>query len=415
MTHRVVVTGMAGLCPLGSHWNEVKIKLLAKTSAITVQSDWDTIAGLRTRLGATVPDFQRPPHYPRKKIRTMGRVALLATRATELALEEAGLKESPILQEHRTGIAYGSASGSPPALQYFLEQIGVHKTLEGITGAHFTQFMSHTCAANIGQFFEIKGRIMPTCSACTAGSQAIGYAYEAIKYGRQDLMIAGGAEELHVASAVVFDVVYATSKQNEHPDKTPRPFDVDRDGLVAGEGAATLILESLDHAQQRGAPILAEIVGFATNCDGAHMVNPSTEGMQQVMELALQDATLSPDAIDYVNAHATATEVGDIAESHATVACFKRLIPISSLKSYMGHTFGACGAVEAWLCIQMMSEGWLAPTINLDRVDPRCAELDYLTDTRFCQPTYIMSNNFAFGGINTSLILKRWDPSSPSR
>ena len=184
---------------------------------------------------------------------------------------------------------------------------------------------------------------------------------------------------------------------------------MDRDGLVAGEGAATLILESLDHAQQRGVPILAEIVGFATNCDGAHMVNPSIEGMQQVMKLALHEANLSPQAIDYVNAHATATEVGDIAESHATAACFKRLIPISSLKSYLGHTFGACGAVEAWLCILMMSEGWLAPTINLDRIDPRCAELDYLTDIRRCQPLYIMSNNFAFGGINTSLIFKRWD------
>jgi 3-oxoacyl-[acyl-carrier-protein] synthase II len=130
--------------------------------------------------------------------------------------------------------------------------------------------------------------------------------------------------------------------------------------------------------------------------------------MQQVMTMALKDANLSPDAIDYVNAHATATEVGDIAESQATAACFKRQIPISSLKSYMGHTFGACGAIEAWLCIEMMHDGWLAPTINLDRVDPRCAPLDYLTDIRTCQPTYIMSNNFAFGGINTSLIFKRW-------
>jgi 3-oxoacyl-[acyl-carrier-protein] synthase II len=230
-----------------------------------------------------------------------------------------------------------------------------------------------------------------------------------IKYGQQNVMITGGAEEMHVAGAAVFDVVYATSKQNDHPDKTPRPFDIDRDGLVAGEGAATLILESLDHARQRGAHIWAEVVGFATNCDGAHMVNPSTEGMQHVMQTALQDANLPPEAIDYVNAHATATEVGDIAESHATAACFSRPVPISSLKSYTGHTFGACGALEALLCIHMMAEGWLAPTINLDRVDPRCAELDYLTDIRPCRPTYIMSNNFAFGGINTSLIFKRWD------
>jgi 3-oxoacyl-[acyl-carrier-protein] synthase II len=409
MTRRVVVTGMAGLCPLGSHWDEIKPKLLAKTSAIALQPGWETIQGLRTQLGATVPDFQRPTHYPRKKVRTMGRVALLATRATELALEEAGLKESPVLHDHRTGVAYGSTTGSLPALLEFLNQLHFHKTLEGITGAHFTQYMAHTCAANIGQFFEITGRVMPISSACTASSQSIGYAYEAIRYGQQDVMIAGGAEEMHVASAAVFDVVYASSKQNAHPDKTPRPFDIDRDGLVAGEGAATLILESLEHAQQRGATIWAEIVGFATNCDGAHMVNPSTEGMQQVMRLALHDANLPSEAIDYVNAHATATEVGDIAESQATAACFKRPIPISSLKSYMGHTFGACGALEAWLCIRAMAEGWLPPTINLDHVDPRCGDLDYVTDIRPHASTYIMSNNFAFGGINTSLIFKRWD------
>jgi 3-oxoacyl-[acyl-carrier-protein] synthase II len=339
----------------------------------------------------------------------MGRVALMATRATELALKAADFQETDALTDGRTGISYGSTSGSPQAIQDFAEQLTLHHTLSGITGAQFIQYMSHTCAANLGQFFEIKGRIVPTCSACTAGSQGIGYAYEAIKYGRQDAMIAGGADELHIASAAVFDIIYATSTRNDYPEQTPRPFDADRDGLVAGEGAATLILEALDHAQARGAPILAEIAGFATNCDGAHMVNPSAQGMQQVMSMALADANLSPDAIDYVNAHATATEVGDIAESQATAACFKRQIPISSLKSYMGHTFGACGAIEAWLCIEMMHDDWLAPTINLDRVDPRCAALDYLTDIRACQPTYIMSNNFAFGGVNTSLIFKRWE------
>jgi len=409
MTRRVVVTGMAGLCPLGGDWETIKAKLLAKTSAVSVQPDWEGVDGLRTRLAATVPGFACPLHYPRKKIRTMGRVALMATRATELALEAAEFQETAALTDGRTGISYGSTSGSPPAIQDFAEQLTLHRTLSGITGAQFIQYMSHTCAANLGQFFEVKGRIVPTCSACTAGSQGIGYAYEAIKYGRQEVMIAGGADELHIASAAVFDIIYATSTRNDRPDQTPRPFDADRDGLVAGEGAATLILESLEHAQGRGAPILAEIAGFATNCDGTHMVNPSAQGMQKVMTMALADANLSPDAIDYVNAHATATEVGDIAESQATAACFKRRIPISSLKSYMGHTFGACGAIEAWLCIEMMHDGWLAPTLNLDRVDPRCAPLDYLTEIRAWQPTYIMSNNFAFGGVNTSLIFKRWE------
>ena len=409
MTRRVVVTGMAGLCPLGATWDEIKVKLLAKTSGVTTKPEWGAVDGLQTRLAAEIQDFQRPPHYPRVKIRTMGRVALLATRATELALDAAGLLKNPALTDGTTGIAYGSTSGSAPAMQLFIEQIGAHHTLTGVTGATFFQSMGHTCSVNLAQFFEVKGRIIPTCSACTAGSQGIGYAYESIKYGQQDIMIAGGAEELHVLGAAVFDILFATSKRNADPDRTPRPFDVDRDGLVPGEGAATLILESLEHAERRGSPIMAEVVGFATNCDGSHVVNPSFDGMKRVMDLALQDAAVTPDRIDYVNAHATATEVGDIAETQATAECFKRRMPISSLKSYMGHTFGACGALEAWLCIHMMREGWVAPTINLDRVDPRCAPLDYVTDTRECRAQYIMSNNFAFGGINTSLIFKRWD------
>lgn len=409
MTHRVVVTGMAGLCPLGTTWEAVREKLLAKTSGIIIRPEWDEVDGLQTRLAAEVPDFQRPAHYKRAKVRTMGRVALLATRATELALESAGLLDSPALTDGSTGIAYGSTSGSQPAIQHAVEQVGIRKTLKGVTGAQFIQYMSHTCVVNLAQFFEVKGRIIPTCSACTAGSQGIGYAYESIKYGLQDIMIAGGADELHLASAAVFDIMFATSTRNDQPDRTPRPFDADRDGLVAGEGAATLILESLEHARKRHAPIYAEVVGFATNCDGSHIVNPSSEGMQRVIMLALHNATLSPEMIDYVNAHATATEVGDITESHATAACFQRQVPISSLKSYMGHTFGACGAIEAWLCIHMIREGWVAPTIHLDRVDPRCAPLDYLTESRECNPRYIMSNNFAFGGINTSLIFKRWE------
>ena len=409
MTHRVVITGMAGLCPLGMSWEVVREKLLAKTSAVITKPEWAEIDGLQTRLAAEVPDFQRPKHYPRSKVRTMGRVALLAARATELALESAGLLNDAKLMNGRTGIAYGSTSGSPPAIRHFVEQVALNRTLKGVTAGQFIQYMSHTCDVNLAQFFGVTGRIIPTCSACTAGSQGIGYAYETIKYGLQDIMIAGGAEELHLASAAVFDIMFATSTQNDQPERTPRPFDVDRDGLVAGEGAATLILESLEHARRRGATIHAEVVGFATNCDGSHIVNPSADGMQKVMTLALQDACLAPDDIDYINAHATATEVGDIAETIATVACFRRPVPISSFKSYMGHTFGACGAIEIWLCIHMMLEGWIAPTMNLDRVDPRCAVLDYLREPREGHVQYIMSNNFAFGGINTSLILKRWE------
>jgi 3-oxoacyl-[acyl-carrier-protein] synthase II len=222
-------------------------------------------------------------------------------------------------------------------------------------------------------------------------------------------MIAGGAEELHLAASVVFDVMYATSTRNEAPSSTPRPFDRDRDGLVIGEGAGALILEELGHARSRGAAIFAELVGFGTNSDGAHIINPSSDGMESAIRLALQDAKLPARAIGYVNAHGTATEVGDIAETQATSRVFGAQMPISSLKSYMGHTLGACGALEAWLSIEMMREGWFAPTLNLENIDERCGRLDNLQGApRKLQTDYVMSNNFAFGGVNTSLIFRRW-------
>jgi 3-oxoacyl-[acyl-carrier-protein] synthase II len=269
--------------------------------------------------------------------------------------------------------------------------------------------MPHTTAANISIFFGLTGRMIPTSSACTSGSQAIGYAYESIKHGKQVLMLAGGAEELCPSEAIAFDMLFATSRRNAEPTATPRPYDADRDGLVVGEGGAMLVLEELDHARARGAPILAELVGFATNSDGAHVTRPAERTMRAVMEIALQDAGLSSAAIGYVNGHGTATEHGDIAESRATAALFGAAMPISSQKSYLGHTLGACGALEAWFSIEMLANRWFAPTINLEQVDPRCGELDYLmADGRDIDTEYVMSNNFAFGGVNTSLILRRW-------
>jgi 3-oxoacyl-[acyl-carrier-protein] synthase II len=269
--------------------------------------------------------------------------------------------------------------------------------------------MGHTAPVNIGLFFKTKGRIIPTSSACTSGSQGVGYAYEAIKFGRQTVMLAGGSEELHPTQAAVFDTLFATSTRNDEPERTPRPFDRDRDGLVIGEGACTLVLEELSHAQARGARILAEVVGFGTNSDGWHVTHPNPETMRVAMELALQDAGARPEQVGYVNGHGTATENGDLAESQATAALFGEAVPFSSLKSYIGHTLGACGALEAWMTIQMMREGWAAPTLNLEHVDERCGRLDYIRgDLRPIDTDLVMSNNFAFGGINTSLLFRRW-------
>jgi 3-oxoacyl-[acyl-carrier-protein] synthase II len=278
-----------------------------------------------------------------------------------------------------------------------------------VTATSYILMMNHTTAVNIGVFFQLKGRVIPTSSACTSGSQAIGYAYEAIRFGMQDIMVAGGAEELCPTQASVFDTLYATSQKNDAPQTSPRPFDKDRDGLVVGEGAGTLILEELEHAKARGATIYAEVVGFGTNSDGSHITQPETNTMQVAMELALKDAALAPEAIGYVNAHGTATDRGDVAESLATNRVFGSRMPISSLKSYWGHTLGACGALEAWMSIEMLNSDWYAPTLNLQTIDPLCGELDYIqSEGRSKQNSYVMSNNFAFGGINTSLIFKRW-------
>jgi 3-oxoacyl-[acyl-carrier-protein] synthase II len=277
-----------------------------------------------------------------------------------------------------------------------------------LTSTSYIQMMSHTAAVNIGLYFGLKGRVITTSSACTSASQAIGYAYETIRWGKQDVIFAGGSDELSPTHSAVFDTLFATSQKNDSPSTTPRPFDRDRDGLVVGEGAATLILEERERALARGATIHAEIVGFGSNSDGAHITQPEAETMGGAMRLALEDAAVDAAAIGWINAHGTATDRGDVAETLATAEVFGRRIPISALKSYFGHTLGACGGIEAWLGIEMNRIGWIAPTINLEHPDPACGDLDYITGAgRELSSEYFMSNNFAFGGINTSLIFRQ--------
>jgi 3-oxoacyl-[acyl-carrier-protein] synthase II len=406
---RVVVTGMGGLTALGHDWPTIGGNLHARVSGVKFMQEWSGFQDINTRLAAPVVAYDLPPHYNRKTMRSMGPVAVMSTRATELALDNAGLINDPLLTSGQTGIAYGACAGSAEPVIAF-GRMASTGSLRGVTSNTYMQMMSHTGAVNISLFFGITGRIIPSSSACTSGSQAIGFAYETIKYGKQMVMIAGGGEELSLGPSAVFDTLFATSTRNNAPHTTPRPFDRDRDGLVVGEGAATLILEELGHASARGAHIYAEVVGFGSNADGTHITQPRTGTMAAVMQLALEDAAFPPQAIGYINAHGTATKLGDIAETNATQQVFGKHMPISSLKSYFGHTLGACGSLEAWLTIEMMRDNWFAPTINLENLDPECAELDYLTGTgRNIEVENVMSNNFAFGGINTSLIFRRWD------
>jgi 3-oxoacyl-[acyl-carrier-protein] synthase II len=331
----------------------------------------------------------------------------LAVRAAELALADAALLGDPGITDGRMGVACGSSVGSTAEIRAFGNML-LNGVTDDLNANSYVRMMPHTTAANVGIFFELKGRIIPTSSACTSGSQGIGYAYEAIRYGRQDLMLAGGSEELCASEALVFDALYATSQKNDTPELTPRPYDRDRDGLVIGEGGGMLVLESLDHALARGARIHAEVVGFGSNSDGTHITRPEAKTMRVAMEMALADAGLPPEAIGYVNGHGTATEQGDIAETQATHGLFGSRMPISSQKSYLGHTLGACGVLESWFSIEMLNRDWYAPTLNLRNVDPRCGELDYLCEGRRMSNEYVMNNNFAFGGINTSLIFRRW-------
>jgi 3-oxoacyl-[acyl-carrier-protein] synthase II len=404
---RVVVTGMGGVTALGDAWPEIEKRLRVRQNAVQRMDEWDRYEMMHTRLAAPVKHFEAQAYYPRKATRSMGRVSLLALRATELALQQAGLRNDPEISDGRMGIAYGSAAGSTEPVHVFGRMLETG-AMQGVTSTTYIQMMSHTAAVNVALYFSLKGRVIPTSSACTSGSQAIGYAYETIRAGREPLMVAGGAEELSPMGAAVFDTLFATSTKNDAPATTPRPFDKNRDGLVIGEGAATLVLEDLEHARARGATPLAEIVGFGTNSDGMHVTQPDDKQQARAMSLALADAGIPGSAIGYVSAHGTATDRGDVAEARATAAVLGGAVPVASMKSYVGHTLGACGAIEAWWTIEMMRGKWFAPTINLDTPDPECEIVDLIRgEGRALDIEYAMKNNFAFGGINTSLVFRR--------
>lgn len=406
---RVVITGMAGITPLGDDADTIFTAFGEKRSGICYTPEWESYPDLHTRLSAPA-HFDVPSHFNRKITRGMGKVALMSVITAERALADAGLYKHDdychdVITSGMTGVAFGSSSGSADATVEMVEFIRHHSD-KRINATTYIRMMAHTSAVNISVRFGLKGLTLPTTSACTSGSMAIGQAFEAIKYGKQTVMLAGGADELSVGSAVIFDTLFATSCQNDNPKRSPRPFDKDRDGLVIGEGSGCLILEEYEHARARGATIYAEVLGYGSSTDGAHVTRPESEQMARCMALALTDAGLRADDIDYVNAHGTATEQGDIAESCATAATLGKK-PTSSLKSYFGHTLGACGALEAWLGIEMLRRGQLVPTLNLENIDERCGDLDYITgEFRPTTARTMMSNNFAFGGINTSLIFK---------
>jgi 3-oxoacyl-[acyl-carrier-protein] synthase II len=406
VSRRVVISGLGLTSPIGNDLAAVTRALTSSQHGVATMPDWAQYGGLATRLGAPVRDVVFD--YPHKMTRSMGRVGLLSLHATDHAIRDSGLTEE-MLRSGRLGLSYGSTHGSSSELEAFCRKLIGQNGIQGIPGSSYLRFMSHTSAANLAHCYGIRGRVMPSIAACASASQGIGYGFEVVRAGMQDLMLCGGAEELHFVHASVFDIMFATStRYNDRPEASPRPFDRARDGLVVGEGAGTVVLEEYEHARRRGAPIYAEVVGYGTNCDGTHVTSPSFEGMAAAMKLALDDARVGPERIDYINAHGTGTQAGDIAESIATAKVFGTRTPLSSTKGHTGHTLGACGALEVIFLLAAMRERFVPETRNLTEVDPRCGQLDYVMGApREHDVEVAMTNNFAFGGINTSLVIAR--------
>ena len=404
---RVVITGMGSISPFGRGVDILVESLFAMKSGVTKMPALADFGGLRSHVAAVVPDMD-PKEIPRKHRRSMSKMSIYATLACREAVIRASLTEEQ-LSGGRLGISIGSTIGSPIATQEFFEDFLTCHSIERMRATTFFQIMNHSCAANAAQVLGITGRILAPSSACSTGCQAIGYGFEMIAFGKQDMMLCGGADEFHPLSPATFDILSAASvRYNDAPHLTPRPFDRDRDGVVCSEGSGILLLESLDSALQRGAHIFAEIKGWSTSSDTSNIADPNAESIETCIRLALEDAGLKPDGIDYVNAHATGTIQGDIAESVAIKKVFGNNVPVSSLKGHLGHTMAACGALETIASIAMIDSDTLIPTLNLENIDPLCEGIRHVRQIEKTSLQCVLKNNFALGGVNTCIIIRRY-------
>jgi 3-oxoacyl-[acyl-carrier-protein] synthase II len=395
---------MGIVSPIGNDLESVRAALMNGRSGIRALPQWAKYEGLKSLVGGKVDGIE-PRCIPRSYRRTMGRVTVLSAFAAQKATQMASLN-SKQLDSGRVGVAMGSTTGSVASLDKFFRGFRDAGGMNNLEGTLFMKLMSHTVAANVAAMLGVKGQSLAPCSACASSTQAIGLGYEIIRNGTQDIMICGGGDELHPTTVGVFDILNAASRRyNDRPNMTPRPFDRDRDGLVLSEGAGAVVLEDFDRALDRGARIHGEILGYATCCDAMHMTQPSAEGILRCMRLALQAAGCEPSELDCINGHATGTPMGDEAEARALRELVGENVPVTATKGYTGHTLAACGAVEAIFCLLMMQHGFIAPTLNLDEIDVKCGGIAHVQRLIRCEPRIAMSSNFAFGGVNASLIL----------
>ena len=403
---RVVITGRGAVSPFGAGVGPLVDSVWQGRSGIRLIEEWRRIRGLKSYLAAPVPELDGRGELPRAIRRSMGDMALHAALAAREAAGEAGLSES-FLASGRVGTAIGSTTGSPQTYEDFYRMFLPEESIEEVKSGFFFRIMSHSCAANVSLALGIRGEQWSPCSACTSAAQAIGLAYLLVGSGRQDAMLCGGADEVHHTVTMVFDVLKAASRRHDQPLAAPRPFDLDRDGVVCGGGAGILVLESLESARARGAEIYAEVLGFGQLCDATHIANPHPDAMAGAMRKAMAEAQVTGDEIDYVNAHATGTPQGDSAEAQAIAGVIGRPVPVSSCKGHLGHTLGAAGALESIILLEMLQRQEIIPTLHLDRPDPDCGGVDLVRQVRKAGLDTVMKNNFALGGVNAALIFRR--------
>ncbi|WP_294949318.1 beta-ketoacyl-ACP synthase I [Sulfurivirga sp.] len=403
---RVVITGLGIVSSLGNDKQAVTDSLREGRSGIVFAPEYAEI-GMRSQVHGAIKDLDFSDHIDRKALRFMGDAAAYATIAMQQAIADAGLEEKEI-SNPRTGVIAGSGGASNVNVVEAAD-IARSKGVKRVGPYRVPRTMGSTVSANLATLFKIKGINFSISSACSTSAHCVGTAVEQIQLGKQDIVFAGGGEELHWTLSMLFDAMGALStKYNDTPEKASRAYDADRDGFVIAGGGGIVVVEALEHALARGAKIYAEIVGYGANSDGYDMVAPSGEGAERCMRLALEGVE---GPIDYINPHGTSTPVGDTKEIGAIRAVFGDDLPkISSTKSMSGHSLGAAGVHELIYSLLMMEGDFIAPSINIERLDPECESVPIVRERiDNAGLKQVMSNSFGFGGTNASLVLRRFD------
>jgi len=407
---RVVVTGLGLICGVGNTTEEVWKAVLAGKSGVARITQFDS-SKFACQIAAEVKNFDPLNFIEKKEVKKMGRFIHLAIAAADEAFKMSGLKITPENDE-RVGVHIGSGIGGFDIIER--EHVAL---MEGgprkISPFFIPAAIVNLAAGQVSMRFGAKGPNEATATACTTSAHSIGDSFRIIQHNDADVMIAGGSEAAITAMGVGgFAAMRALSTRNDDPEKASRPWDRDRDGFVMGEGAGILVLEELEYAKKRGARILAEVAGYGMSGDAYHMTQPAPEheGGFRVMRNAARDAGISPDKVDYVNAHGTSTPIGDTLEAHAIRNFFgERRLPVSSTKSMTGHLLGGAGGLEAGVTVLALRDQILPPTINLENQDPETAGMDFVPNhARQAKLEYAMSNSFGFGGTNGALLFRRW-------